>query len=448
MKIKNILVYGLGKSGFAVQEFYKNKGITPLIFDDVKKIDDLKDFDLKKLKLAVVSPGVDEDKDLYKKLEENRVKIISELELGFQNIKGEVIAVTGTNGKTTTCSLIGHILKSANSNTFIAGNIGIPLISLHKKTNKKSKIVCEVSSFQLMKIRKFRPKISAILNLTPDHLTRHKTFENYIEAKCRIFENQKRNDFCVLNYDDSLTRELYKKTKAKAFYFSMQDQTKNKDFVGTFYFNNKFYYKTDKKIELIMNNEKIKLIGNKNKENILCAILVLLLCNVDAKIINFAVNEFLPLENRLEKVLTKNKITYINDSKATNIGSTIADINAFNEKVVLLLGGSDKGENFRILFKALTPNIYKCVLYGATRENMQKCADEVNYKDYVICEDFDKAVIEGNKLSKELAKGGVQNVLLLAPACASFDQFKNYEERGKYFKKLILNLNKKKNYEK
>ena len=442
MRYKNILVYGLGKSGLAVQEFYKDKGINPFIFDDGKEIDDLKDFDLKKLDLAVVSPGIDEESDLYKRLEENGVKIISELELGYKNINGEIIAVTGTNGKTTTCSLIGHILKYKDNNTFVAGNIGIPLISLYKKTNRKSKIVCEVSSFQLMKIEKFKPKISVILNLAPDHLIRHKTFENYIEAKSRIFENQKKNDYCILNFDDDITKELNKKVKSKAFYFSIKDQSKNKDFLGTYYVDNKFYYKDKKGINFIMNDENIKLIGNKNKENILCAILVAIFCKIDIKIINLAINNFLPLENRLEKVLIKNNVTYINDSKATNIASAIADIYALNNKIVLLLGGSDKGEDFKILFKEMSSNVFKCVIYGATREKMYKCADGVDYKNYVVCEDFEKAVEEGNKIAQELSKKGFPNILLLAPACASFDQFKNYEERGKTFKELIYKIDK------
>lgn len=440
MKYRNILIYGLGKSGIAVQEFYKSKGVNPFIFDDNKKIDDLKDFDLKKLDLAVVSPGIDEENVLYKNLEENKVKIISELELGYQNIKGQIIAITGTNGKTTTCSLIGHILRCKSENTFVAGNIGIPLISLYKKTNKKSKIVCEVSSFQLMKIEKFKPKISVILNLAPDHLIRHKTFENYIEAKNRIFENQGKNDYCILNFDDEITQKLNKKTKAKVFYFSMKDQSKNKKFFGTFYIDNKFYYKDKKGIKFIMSDEKIKLIGNKNKENILCAILVAMICKVDIDTINLAVNDFLPLENRLETVLIKNNVTYINDSKATNIASTIADVNALNDKIILLLGGSDKGEDFTILFKEMPSNVLQCVIYGTTREKMCKCADEVGYKNYVICEDFEEAVEEGNKISQKLE--GISNILLLAPACASFDQFKNYEERGKIFKKLIYEIDK------
>jgi UDP-N-acetylmuramoylalanine--D-glutamate ligase len=437
--LKNILVYGIGKSGLAVDEFYKKKNIVPFIFDDNKEINSLCDFDFKKLDLAVVSPGVDESKELYKKLEANSVKIISELELGYRNVKGKYIAITGTNGKTTTVSLVGHILTYQNKNTFIAGNIGTPLISLHKKTNRKSSIVCEVSSFQLMKIKKFKPTISAILNLTPDHLIRHKTFENYVEAKCQIFKNQTSKNYCVLNYDDEEIRKIEKRVKAEKYYFSTQNQAKNNKFMGVFSLNGKIFFKTDKKIQFIMKTSEIKLIGNKNLENVLAAITISVLHKIKIENIRSAVQSFLPLPNRLETVLVEESVTYVNDSKATNIASTLADIDAFTSPIVLMLGGSDKGEDFQLLFKNLSPNIYKSIIYGATAENMKNCADAVGYDNYVICENFISALDKGKEIAKELAKNNGESVLLLAPACASFDEFKNYEQRGEKFKELIKN---------
>ncbi len=437
--MKNILVYGIGKSGLAVDEFYKKKNIVPFIFDDNKEINSLCDFDFKKLDLAVVSPGVDESKELYKKLEANSVKIISELELGYRNVKGKYIAITGTNGKTTTVSLVGHILTYQNKNTFIAGNIGTPLISLHKKTNRKSSIVCEVSSFQLMKIKKFKPTISAILNLTPDHLIRHKTFENYVEAKCQIFKNQTSKNYCVLNYDDEEIRKIEKRVKAEKYYFSTQNQAKNNKFMGVFSLNGKIFFKTDKKIQFIMKTSEIKLIGNKNLENVLAAITISVLHKIKIENIRSAVQSFLPLPNRLETVLVEESVTYVNDSKATNIASTLADIDAFTSPIVLMLGGSDKGEDFQLLFKNLSPNIYKSIIYGATAENMKNCADAVGYDNYVICENFISALDKGKEIAKELAKNNGESVLLLAPACASFDEFKNYEQRGEKFKELIKN---------
>lgn len=433
--MKKNLIYGLGKSGLAVEEFYKRKGIVPLLFDDNEKTSNVKNIIFKNIKLAIVSPGISEENEFYKKLEENSVKIISELELGYQNVKGEIIAITGTNGKTTTTALIDHILKSHKKSCFIAGNIGIPLISLAGKTNKNSKIACEVSSFQLMKIKKFRPKIAIILNLAPDHLIRHKTFENYINAKCNIFKNQKKKDICILNYDDELTKNLNTRTKSKIFYFSMENQTQNKTFNGTYYFDGKIYFKIKDRIKFIMETKKVKLLGDKNIENILCAILTCLLLNFEIEKLKDAVNSFYPLPNRLEVVLSRDNTTYINDSKATNIASTLADVNAIKGDIILLLGGSDKGEDFRILFSNLLPNIKKSIIYGATCENMQKCADEVSYKNYIVCKNLEDAFYNAEETAKNLSKNK-KIFILLAPACASFDEFKNYEERGDYFKKL------------
>ncbi len=434
----------------AAADFYKSRGISPILFDDNKEnmtdelINNIEKLDLNKVGLVVISPGISEENELCTEFEKKKIDVISELELGYRNVQGKMIAVTGTNGKTTTVSLINHILNFGNKDSYSAGNIGIPLISLHNQTNKKSYIVCEVSSFQLMKIKKFKPKISAILNLAPDHLDRHKSFEEYVKAKSRIFENQSLCDFCVLNYDDEEVRRLKENIKARILYFSMENQMANRDFKGVFYDYGKIFYKRNKSEKiLIMQTNNVKLLGNKNIENIMCAVLVSVLCGVEPATIEEAVNLFEPLPNRLETVLEKNNISYVNDSKATNVASTLADVNSVENRIVLLLGGSDKGENFLHLFKNLPKRVIYTVVYGATKEKMKRCASKAGFNRVTYCEDFETAVEIANNIALELRKYEGKICILLAPACASFDEFKNYEERGKRFKEIVQKLNHK-----
>lgn len=451
---KDILIYGVGKSGLAVEKFYKNKGITPILYDDIQKttqirnakqkegITERKNINFGKIKLAVVSPGISEFTSFYKKLQKEKIEIISEIELGFRNVKGKLIAITGTNGKTTTTSLIQHILKN-NRDVYVAGNIGTPLISLSDKTKKKSIISCEVSSFQLMRISKFRPKISAILNLSPDHLTRHKNFKNYVKAKCNIFKNQRKRDYCILNYDDKLTKKLYKNISAKVYYFSSKNQFDNIKFNGTFLFNQKIYYKNNKKIKFIMNIEDINLIGIKNIENVLAAIMIVLLCKISVGDIKKGVKTFHPLLNRLERVKKTEFTHYINDSKSTNIASTLAALNAFDKNIVLMLGGSEKGENFKKLFQNIGKNVYKIIIYGDSCQHMRKCADDLKFSNYVVVKTFKEAFMQARKICDALSSKREENFLLLSPACASYDEFKNYEERGEMFRKLVEDTGEK-----
>jgi UDP-N-acetylmuramoylalanine--D-glutamate ligase len=211
----------------------------------------------------------------------------------------------------------------------------------------------------------------------------------------------------------------------------------NEKFIGVFYIEGKIYYKKGKKIQFIMNSSEIKLLGEKNLENVLAAISISIISKVDLVTIRNSVASFIPLHNRLETIALQEGILYVNDSKATNIASTLGDVKAFKDPIILMLGGSDKGEDFKILFSSLDENIYKSIIYGSTRENMKKCADEVGYSKYIMCEDFEEAFIEANRIAKDLSKQEGNCVLLLSPACASFDEFKNYEQRGERFKELV-----------
>lgn len=426
------MVYGKGKSGLSAKEFLQKQGAKVFLFEDGEKIK----FDISKLDLVIISPGVSLETELCREIKRLNIPIISELELGFLNVKGKIIAVTGTNGKTTTVSLLAHILN--NGNTFLAGNIGFPLISLAEQTNKESLIVCEVSSFQLEQIQKFCPKISAILNLAPDHLNRHKTFEAYVNCKANIFKNQSKNDICVLNYDDTNVFNLSEKVCAKKCYFSIFDQTKNKTFVGTFLLKNKIYFKNKEKIELIMETKNIKLVGSKNLENVLCSCLVCKLLEVSNETIIEKVNSFLPLEHRMELVFEKENVKYINDSKATNIASAIADLSALTEKTVAIFGGSDKGENFNLLFSKLPKNVVFLIFCGETKWELERHAKKENIKNYAVFETLKESVCFGKNFCNEFSKKEKVN-LILCPACASFDEFRNFEERGKFFKNYLLN---------
>ncbi len=429
-KKKSVLIYGMARSGLAARDFLLKKGARVFTYDDKDK----QKFKLEKLDFVVISPGISENNELYKLLKNNNIPIISELELGCKNIQGNLIAVTGTNGKTTTVLLLSHILPNSSA----AGNIGVPITSLCEKSNKKDNIVCEVSSFQLLHTEMISPNISVILNLSPDHLDRHKTYQNYIDTKCKIFKNQTDKDICILNYDDLETKKLHYKTNARVYYFSTHDQIQNFDYCGVYLSNNEIYFKYGVSNLFIMTTDNIKLLGEKNLENILASIICACLLGVSPLEIAKKVNSFEPLPNRLEIVKDEGKILYINDSKATNIASTLGDVQAIKLPTILLLGGSDKGEDFRTLFKNLPEYIFKCVIYGATKDDMQKCADDVGYKDIITCENFEDGILKGKQLCKELLENNREKCcLILAPACASFDEFKNYEQRGEMFKNLI-----------
>lgn len=431
-KNKKILVYGKGKSGLASQQFLERSGAKVFLFEDGEKIK----FNLEKIDLVIISPGISFETELCQEIKRLNVPIISELELGFLNVKGKIVAITGTNGKTTTVSLLAHILN--NGNTFLAGNIGLPLISLWNKTNEESLIICEVSSFQLETIRKFKPNISAILNLSPDHLIRHKTIKNYFSCKARIFENQLSEDFCVLNYDDVNVFNIGEKANAKKYYFSINDQTKNNSFFGTFLLKNKIYFKNEEKTEFIMKTSNIKLVGKKNLENVLVACLICKLLGISNGTICNKTDSFLPLEHRMELVFEKDSIKYINDSKATNVASAIADLEAINSKTVAIFGGSDKGEDFNLLFSNLPKNVVFSIFCGATKTKFEECAKQNNYKNYASFETLKEAI----DFAKNYCKNNLKNKninLILCPACASFDEFKNYEQRGKFFKNYVIN---------
>lgn len=427
-----VLIVGLGISGVAAQNFLESK---KYVVEFAKEEDINSDINLKNkeyidrlfcgLSFIVKSPGIPKDILLLKLAKERKIKIIGEFELGCKNLKGDVIAVTGTNGKTTTVSIIKHLLQQQNKRVFLAGNIGTAVCSVCEKTTDDSISVLECSSFQLENISYFNPHIAAILNFSPDHLNRHKTMKNYIKAKNNITKNQRESDFLIVNADDELVMKNIPKTKAQIYYFS----TKKRVF-GCFIKNKNIYFNDGKTEKKLVSLKSVKLVGEHNLSNILCAVLAVFLQTNQLFLLE-NISNFYGVSHRIEYVDTIGGVAYFNDSKATNIGSVLVAVKSFSNDINLILGGSDKGYDFDELFEKLPQNVKYVVAFGETSEKIKKSAMKFNFKNFEIALDLKGAM----KSCKNLAKKG--EIVLLSPACASFDQFKNYEERGNVFKKIV-----------
>ena len=427
LKNKKVLVYGLGKSGRAViKVLHDNFAYVSFYDDDIKFFDQVgfernpynKEYDF-----VVVSPGVVcKNNKLLAHFRDKNITILSELDFGYLLCRGKIIAITGTNGKTTTCMLTHEILKNAGYETFLCGNIGLPLSAIASKTTNKSVIVCEVSSFQLECSQYFRPNIAAILNLKPDHLDRHGSFEEYKKAKAKIVENMKWKDLLVLNFDDEQTKQMVLHKKFR--YFSKEHIKKGVSVTGDNVCVNK---------KPLFNISKISLRGEKNLENVLASVCIC--SNFKVKPENYvqALKNFKTASHRMEAVGTIDGVTYIDDSKATNVDSTLACLDAFKkESVILLLGGSGKDSSYDDLFTQKM-NLKAAVCFGAEREKIAKSAKRAKTKTF-ICEKFETAVVKATKLATD------GDFVLLSPACASFDEFENYKQRGDKFKEIVLGL--------
>jgi len=377
--------------------------------------------------LIIPSPGVPADAPLLQAARAKGVTIWSEIELADRFLKGRMIGITGSNGKTTTTSLIAHILKSAGVPTILAGNIGTPLISQVEQTSDKTISVAELSSFQLELIDTFRADISVFLNLTPDHLDRHRTLEAYGAAKARIFENQTESDSAVVNADDPATRP-FAPTKPHVFWFSRKQSVAQ----GAFALENEILFRQAGKDEAVLRLQDIPLAGAHNVENVLAAVAAARLAGAEVAAIARAVRSFEGVEHRLEFVAEIGGVRYYNDSKATNVDATLKALDAFPGRILIVLGGKDKGSDYTVLQKPLREKAILALLIGAASEKIEK-----QITGSVAIEragTIERAV----EISSHAARPG--DVVLLAPACASFDQFENYEHRGRVFKDLVHQL--------
>lgn len=431
---KTFLVYGLQKSGKSAVKFLLERGAKCVyIFDDnkteilenTKTLQNFEDVVSKKIDYAILSPGVQVlgNKNI-ELLKENKIPYISEFCLGFLCAFGKKICVTGTNGKTTTVNLIYNILKKKYKDVFLCGNTDTPITQIANKTTKNSILVCEVSSFALETITKnFSPDVSVITNIKVDHISRHKTINNYIKSKLNITKYQKNNEFLIINKKDDI------KTKAQKMYFSNIDKNSN-----IYVENNYIIYKKIKnnkiKKEKILNINKIKLLGKYNLENIMCAILVAKIFDINNHKIKKAIYSFLPLKHRLEIVCKKGGVNFVDDSKATNPTSTICALDSFQKKVILLLGGSDKGYEYDEIFE-YTKNVKHIITFGQMHEKIYECAKRNNFFDVTKFNNFYDAVC----YAKQIAKSG--DIVLLSPACASFDEFNSYAQRGDKFVEIL-----------
>jgi UDP-N-acetylmuramoylalanine--D-glutamate ligase len=439
---KRVLVVGLARTGLATALFCANRGANVTAADSrtAAEIGDVLD-PLRSLgvqlelggnqetiflnqDLIIPSPGVPADAPPLEAARKGGVTIWSEIELADRFLDGLLIGITGSNGKTTTTSLIAHILRQAGVSTILAGNIGTPLISLVEETNDKTATVVELSSFQLELIETFRPNISVFLNLTPDHLDRHKTFEAYAAAKARIFENQTQSDCAILNADDPATTQIAP-AKPQVYWFSRKQRVAQ----GAFVREKDIVFRREGEEKPVMRIEDIHLPGMHNLENVLAAIATACIVGVKPEIVANAVRSFAGVEHRIEFVAQISGVRYYNDSKATNVDATLKFLEAFPGRILVILGGKDKGSDYAALQKTLRERSILALLIGAAAEKIEKqIAGSVAIEQAGTLE---RAV----EISSQAARPG--DIVLLAPACASFDQFQNYEHRGRVFKELV-----------
>lgn len=428
----NILILGMGITGKAAYNLLKNKDVNLYLYDEKCNYPTEGEFkifqveDLDKIDLAIKSPGIKPCDSIVNLLKNNNIETISDLEYFYrENICDNIIAITGTNGKTTTTSLLGKILSATGNNTFIGGNIGIGVLELLDKVQKDDYVVIEASSFQLEDTIEFKPKISIVTNLTSDHLDWHGNLDNYRKAKFNIFKNQNKEDFTILNYDDK-NLNMLKLSGKNIYYFSTKKEVR-----GCYVKDKVIYFKSDDSQKELFSIDNIKIPGKHNIENILCAVLAAILLNINVEIIKKVVFTFTGVEHRNEFVREVNGIKYYNDSKGTNPDSTMKAIEALEKNIILIAGGYDKNTDFTELLTFSKNKVKSLVLLGETKGKINDIAIQLKYDNIFIVDSLKEAVIK----SVEIAKSG--DVVLLSPACASWDMYKSYEERGNEFKEIV-----------
>jgi UDP-N-acetylmuramoylalanine--D-glutamate ligase len=446
LKGKKVLVVGLGKSGLAAALFLRRRGAQVTV-SDVRSAEALATdipalldegimveagghglLTFRRQDLIVVSPGVPLDTPELVQVRSFGLPIIGEIELAAQFLKGKMLAITGSNGKTTTTSLCGEILMAAKLPVQVGGNIGLPVIALVDESKEDGWSVLEVSSFQLETTFTFRPEIAVILNITPDHLDRHGTFENYAAAKEKIFANQTADDALILNADDDVTSKVAARAKSRIFWFSRKRVVRQ----GTFVHEGAIVYRASEQSapEFILKLDAITLKGSHNIENVLAAVCAARLAGVEAEAIRTAVAGFTAVAHRLEFVASLNGVDYYNDSKATNVDAAMKAIDAFPGGIHLILGGKDKNSDYRLMRPLLHERVKTVYTIGAAAEKIHTHIEGA--VPIVSSGTLDVAIAQ--------AAGAAQpgEIVLLAPACSSFDQFQNYEHRGQVFKDLVL----------
>lgn len=445
LKGKKVLVVGLGKSGFAAALFLRHKGAQVTVSDVrsaealAREIPSLLEegimveagghglLTFRRQDLIVVSPGVPLNTPELVQVRNFGLPIVGELELAARFLKGKILAITGSNGKTTTTALAGQILGESGLPTLVGGNIGVPVVSLIEESTNDTWSVLEVSSFQLETTEEFHPTIAVILNITPDHLDRHGSFEAYARAKERIFAAQQPSDCVVLNADNVRAAEVAKRSISRVYWFSLEHKVSQGAWVEDGYLV--FRADPDAQTEQVMPLSKIPLKGEHNVENVLAAVCAARLAGVPADAIARTITKFQAVEHRLEYVATVHGVEFYNDSKATNVDATAKALAAFSTGIHLILGGKDKGSDYTVLSQLLRERVRAVYTIGSAAAKIESQLRGV--VSIHSCETLDGAV----NAAASAARPG--EVVLLAPACSSFDQFESYEHRGRVFKQLV-----------
>lgn len=452
LRNKNVLVVGCGKSGIGAALYLQKKEANVWLYDandtltkeDVLQklpenfpveifLKELPEEKKQQVEILVLSPGVPVDIPFVNQFREMEIPIWGEIELAYTSEKGRVVAITGTNGKTTTTTLVGEIMANYFAKSFVMGNIGYPYTDMVEETTDTSVTVGEISSFQLETIDKFHPVVSAILNITPDHLNRHHTMENYIAAKAAITKNQTKEDVCVLNYENADTRKIGDNCNATVFFFSSERELEE----GIYLKGEEIYLAKDGVKEPLMNIHDMNLVGMCNVENVMAAIAIALSMKVPMDIILKTVKAFRAVEHRIEYVDTVNGVDFYNDSKGTNPDAAIQGIKAMSKKTVLIGGGYDKESSYDEWIEAFEGKVKLFVLIGQTKEKIAACAKAHGFENIVFADTFEDAFA----ICVDNAKDG--EAVLLSPACASWGMFPNYEVRGQMFKDMVHALKEK-----
>ena len=446
---KRVLVVGSGISGIGATEALSKAGACPILYDENEKLT-LKEVEAKlssackkeviigtlpdeirqSIELVVLSPGVPVDTEFVEGFRKRGIKIWGEIELAYALGKGKVAAITGTNGKTTTTSLVGEIMRTCYESVYVVGNIGNPYTMTAPESKEDTVTVAEISSFQLETIESFHPNVSAILNITPDHLNRHHTMENYIAAKENIALNQTKEDVCVLNYENEYTRAFGERCPSKVIFFSSRRKLKD----GLYLDGEDIYQARRGESTKLMNIHEMNLVGLCNVENVMAAIAIAQSLGVPTDKILETVRAFKAVEHRIEFVATKGGVDYYNDSKGTNPDAAIQGIKAMNKPTVLIGGGYDKQSEYDEWIEAFDGKVKCFVLIGQTKDKIAECARKHGVENIVLADSFEEAC----DICVRNAQPG--DAVLLSPACASWGMFENYEVRGKKFKEFVYHL--------
>ncbi len=446
--MKTYFVVGAGRSGINAAKMLLELNENVILYDGNENFDvsaakekigcdcvdfvlgDFSDFDFSKIDICVVSPGVSLETPVMKAVVEHGIPIWGEVELAYRHDKGTVIGITGTNGKTTTTSLTYEIVKSFKEKTLLVGNIEIPYTGYALQSNESSVTVAEISSFQLETMVDFKPHISAILNITPDHLDRHKTLENYIAIKESITKNQNENDFCVLNYNDPVLRRFGEELKCKVIFFSAYDELES----GVFLHGDTIIISENGVQTPVCKTDETSLVGLHNYENIMAAVAMTHALGVPLEIIRDGIRRFTAVEHRIEFVAEKNGVKYYNDSKGTNPDAAIKAVCAMPSPTVLIGGGYDKKSSYDEWVATFDGRVKELLLIGKTKHDIAAACDRAGFKAYKFIDTLEEAV---NVAAQDAQPG---DCVLLSPACASWDMFKSYQQRGTIFKDCVKAL--------